>query len=613
MPKMDGLEVLQKIRHQDPDIPFIILSARGTVSMAVKAIKKGADHFVLKPAEINQLAITIEQTIEKTKLKKKLKDSQDAFRIASENVPDIIYSLGPKGDFISLSPSIKTSMGYKPSELIGTSVFKVIHPDDRQKVKESFMQSVKSGDTKIKILQFRMMTKSGEAKHFEIRRKMVLENGRMIRNDGIARDISHRVNLEEKLRDYHEEMAQANLDLLSAQKESEEKNTEMEKLLKEMSKNKDELQTIIDANPNIIFLVDNRGIIKASNRSVSDFFGLSLDKVVSLNFDEFIDKIKGNFEDFDKFSKELKQSKKTPVCDGRINTADLYKRGVRVINHKPGILSPISCRVQDKDNKEIGHLWMFIDISLMKQANEQVHAIVNASPIPIIISHLEDGKILYVNEELAGLIGLTAEELIGQSTPDFYYNPGDRKTVVESLKRDGYLRNFETQIKKVDGSVIWMIFSLVTSEMGGEKVILGWLYDITERKKSEEALATRLRYEEGLAHCSQALMKDVSAKDALKDALTHLLKASKTSRVYIFENFEDPEDGLCLRLTHEVCAPGVSGNLDNPVLQHGIYKQGFERWRKTLSQCKPILGLVETFPKGSPLMGGRKMVRLYWL
>jgi PAS domain S-box-containing protein len=233
----------------------------------------------------------------------------------------------------------------------------------------------------------------------------------------------------------------------------------------------------------------------------------------------------------------------------------------------------------------------------MKRADEQVHTIVNSSPIPTIISRLEDGKILYANEELATLVGNSVEELIGQNTPDFYYNLEDRKIVVESLRRDGYLRNFETQIKNVDGSVIWVLFTLRATQLGGEKVILGWLYDIDERKKAEEAIATRLRYEEGVAACSKALMRDAPTKDALTEALNHLLKASGTSRVYIFENFEDPEDGLCLKLTHEVCAPGVSSNLDDPVLQHGAYKQGFERWRKTLSRGKSIQGFIESFPQ----------------
>jgi signal transduction histidine kinase len=142
-----------------------------------------------------------------------------------------------------------------------------------------------------------------------------------------------------------------------------------------------------------------------------------------------------------------------------------------------------------------------------------------------------------------------------------------------------------------------MIFSVVITKIGSDEVMLGWLYDISERKKTEEAIAARLKYEEGLATCSRVLLSDIGIKDAIPAALNHLLKASDTSRVYIFENFEDPEDGLCLRLTHEVCATGVSSNLDDPLLQHGPYKQGFERWRKALSQGKSIQGFIESFPQ----------------
>ena len=722
--KIGNIDALEKFRLKDPDIPFIILSARGTVAQAKKAVRKGAIQFVLKPKDATEIAFFIEQAVERTKLGKKERDSQAVFRMVLENVPDIIYSLNSKGEFISLSASVESTMGYKPSELLGSSVFKVIHTEDQEKVKKSLMSSIASLDTKVKMLQFRMVAKHGEIKHFEIKRKMVVENGRVVRNDGIARDITHRILLEQRLKEYHEDMAQANLDQLAAQEKLKEKNSEMERLLKELSKNKDELQTIIDTNPNVILLVDNNGMVKASNRGVTDYFGLSLDEVVNSRFDEFIQRIKGNFEDFKKFSQELNHCRKTPDCAGQLDMPEMYKRGVRVTGHKPGILSPTCCQVQDKDDSMIGYLWLFIDITSLKRADEQVHTIVNSSPIPTIISRLGDGEILYANEELASLIGLTTEELIGQSTPDFYYKPEDRKIVVESLKRDGYLRNFETQIKKADGSVMWMIFSLVVTQIGGENVILGWLYDISERKEAEDALArernfvsaildtssalmvvldtegqivrfnraceqvtgytfnevkgkhvwdiflipeevervkglfeelrianlpsqaenywvakngdrrliawsnsvllddkssveyiigtgiditehrqaeetiaTRLRYEEGLAHCSQALLSDTETKDALTEALNILLDTSNTSRVYIFENFEDPEDGLCLRLTHEVCVPGVSSNLEDPLLQHGPYKQGFQRWQKTLSKGEPIKGFVESFPK----------------
>lgn len=597
MPEMDGLGVLENIRRKDPEIPFIILSAHGTTPLAVKAIKKGANYFVLKPVEINQITNTIEQIIEKTTLQKKLEDSHHTLQMVAENVPDIIFSLNPKGEFISISPSAEIALGYKTSEFMGKSVFAILHPDDREWVKESFVRSIGGTGPKVKTLQFRMVSKTGKIKHFEISRRMVVENGQIIRSDGIARDVTQRVELEQKLQEYSQELINANLEMLETQQKLEDKNAEMEGLLNELSKNKDELQTIIDTNPGIIILADNEGIIKASNKGVTDYFGIQPEEIINTRFDDFIETTKSTVEDFDTFRHFLDECREAPYCNGDYDISEIYRKGIPVKKHKAGILSPTCCRVQDKDGKRIGHLWIFSDISFIKQADEQVHTIVNASPIPIIISRIEDGKILYVNEELAQLVGFASKELIGMNTPDFYYNNEDRKIVVESLKRDGYLRDFETRIKKADGTVVWMIFSLVATEMGGEKVLLGWLYDISERKKAEEMIALRLKYEAGLAACSQALLGDDTKSDVMTEALNHLLEASGTSRVYVFENFEDPEGALCLRLTHEVCSPGVSSNLDNPVLQHGEYKKGFMRWKKTLSQGKPILGFIESFPK----------------
>ncbi len=488
VPKIDGLEVLEKIRCINMDIPFVIFASCGSVAQVKKAIKKGANHFVLKPKGINEIVIIIEQVIEGIKLQKESSNSKAFLQMVTENVPDIIYSLNPKGEFISLSTSVEHAMGYKSSELMGVSVFKIIHPDDRISVKESFMRTAKFADLKDKILQFRMVTKAGRTKHFEIRRKIALKNGRMVRNDGVARDITHRVNLEEKLKKYHQQMLKANLEMQAVQDELRAKNHEMENLLKEQAKHEDELQTVIDSIPHVIFLVDHKGIIKASNRSVFDYFGVSPNEIIDTSYDEFIESIKSNFEDFDKFLEEQNQCKQTPDCAGQLSLSDVYKRGVRVLKHKPGILSPTCYSVQDKDNKDTGLVWVYTDVSFIKYADEQVHTIVDSSPIPTIISRLEDGMILYANKELASLVGLTAEELIGKKTPDFYYNSEDRNVVLKNLSRDGYLRDFETQIKKADGSVIWMIFSLVVTQMGGEEVILGWLYDISERKKTEEAL-----------------------------------------------------------------------------------------------------------------------------
>jgi PAS domain S-box-containing protein len=86
------------------------------------------------------------------------------------------------------------------------------------------------------------------------------------------------------------------------------------------------------------------------------------------------------------------------------------------------------------------------------------------------------------------MIGYTTEELIGSATPDFYDDPKAREVVLARLKRDGYLENHEVRIRAKDGSVRWCLFSLATSVLAGESVIIGGLYDISQRKEAEETL-----------------------------------------------------------------------------------------------------------------------------
>ena len=122
--------------------------------------------------------------------------------------------------------------------------------------------------------------------------------------------------------------------------------------------------------------------------------------------------------------------------------------------------------------------------------------------------------------------------------------------------------------------------------------------EIAERKQAEEALDLRLRYEKGLADSSRSLIGAVSVEKAFEETTRHLLRASDVCRVYIFNNFEDPDNGLCMRQIAENCVYDVNPEIDNPLLQCFPYKNGLGRWQEELSRDKPIHGLVESFPSG---------------
>lgn len=68
MPKMDGLEVLDKIMEGNTDVPVIMVSGHGTIDTAVEAVKKGAYDFVAKPMDLNRLLITLRNALEKVSL-----------------------------------------------------------------------------------------------------------------------------------------------------------------------------------------------------------------------------------------------------------------------------------------------------------------------------------------------------------------------------------------------------------------------------------------------------------------------------------------------------------------------------------------------------------------
>src|SRR5580698_8297127 len=68
MPKMDGMDVLEKLRDTDAETPIIMISGHGTVENAVEAVKKGAYDFISKPPDLNRLLITIRNAMDKTTL-----------------------------------------------------------------------------------------------------------------------------------------------------------------------------------------------------------------------------------------------------------------------------------------------------------------------------------------------------------------------------------------------------------------------------------------------------------------------------------------------------------------------------------------------------------------
>jgi two-component system nitrogen regulation response regulator NtrX len=104
MPKMDGMDVLQKAMDKNIHTPFIMISAHGTTEMAVDAIKMGAYDFLQKPPDLNRLLITVRNALDRNTLVKETKSLRKKVSrkfemigqsTALERVREMIEKVGP--------------------------------------------------------------------------------------------------------------------------------------------------------------------------------------------------------------------------------------------------------------------------------------------------------------------------------------------------------------------------------------------------------------------------------------------------------------------------------------------------------------------------------------
>ena len=68
MPKMDGITALELIKTSHAKIPVIMVSASGSVRAATESVKKGADDYILKPVDLQELENKIEIALRKAKV-----------------------------------------------------------------------------------------------------------------------------------------------------------------------------------------------------------------------------------------------------------------------------------------------------------------------------------------------------------------------------------------------------------------------------------------------------------------------------------------------------------------------------------------------------------------
>lgn len=148
MPKMDGIEMLEKIRELDSSVPFIFVTARAETKQMIKAINLHADSYILKPLDLNIIESILEKVSQDIYYKKTyaFQKSQTQKYIDILNQEAIVSRTDLNGIITFVNDAFCEVSGYTQKELIGKNHSIVRHPDTPKNVFKELWQTIQVGN-----------------------------------------------------------------------------------------------------------------------------------------------------------------------------------------------------------------------------------------------------------------------------------------------------------------------------------------------------------------------------------------------------------------------------------------------------------------------------------
>ena len=124
----------------------------------------------------------------------------------------------------------------------------------------------------------------------------------------------------------------------------------------------------------------------------------------------------------------------------------------------------------------------------VREREQQIRSLLESSPIGVTMTRRDGTMKLWNARYLEYINRLTARPIDKLDVRDFYRNPSDRDAVIAELRRHGKVRDIEIECLDLQGNPLWVSSSLEQIEFEGERVTLGWFYEVTELKEAEKRL-----------------------------------------------------------------------------------------------------------------------------
>jgi PAS domain S-box-containing protein len=416
-----------------------------------------------------QLDITQRKVVEEV-----LRESEERFRLIADSTPAYLWMASAAGENSFINTTLATFLGTEDHE-VGPRWASFVHPDDVAAVTEEFQQALKAQCAFR--LEFRMRRHDGEYRWMiNLGVPRWSPQGEFLGFAGSLVDVTERKHAEDALR---EREAQ--------------------------------LRLVTDTLPAFVAYVDRDQRYRFNNRvcehwharSRTEMFGKSVREVVG---EELYAAVRPYIE--------RALAGESVTFEAELLIPGLGMRS-HLVTHAPDV---------DADGRVRGFVSLGYDITDRKRAEaalrsseERFAKAFRSSPDAIVITRHLGTRIIEINERSAAMFGYSRAEAIGRSAVELgmFAQAQDHHRLRALIAVQGYVRDFEMDMRTRSGEVLRAVVAAETVDMEGDCCVIMIIRDVTEQKRAELEAAEQRRE---LAHLGR-----VVSLGELSGALAHEL------------------------------------------------------------------------------------------
>lgn len=160
----------------------------------------------------------------------------------------------------------------------------------------------------------------------------------------------------------------------------------------------------------------------------------------------------------------------------------------------------------------------------LRENEQRLRGILDASPIAVRIATQKGRSVVYSNRRYAELI--ETELAQGKDPINYYAYRDDYERVLAALAKGETVLNRQIEFRMPSGKLAWVLASYMLMSYQGDEAVLGWFYDITDRKRAEEQIA-QLAYHDQLTGLPNRML----FLDRLQQALASARRATRFGAV----------------------------------------------------------------------------------